>query len=153
MANSGTITMTMASTERKVITRSVIRRPRLTLSICPEFGVPMAKLGARLGTGSGMAPRRLPFRHRPNQELGKGVHNDGHEEQREADFDEGAGVEVSGRFAKFVGDYRGHGVTRGKQGSRDLWPVADHHGDSHGFTQCAAQTQDDGSHDTRSSVA
>ena len=76
-----------------------------------------------------------------NQNPGQRVHNDGDNKQRQPDFDKGAQVKLVRGFAELIGDDTGHAVGRGQQRARNFRPVANHHGDRHGFAQSAAQTK------------
>jgi len=64
---------------------------------------------------SGMAPRRGTASDCPYQELGHYIDDDGHDEQGQPYFDEGAEVKVARRLAELVGDNTGHAVARRKK--------------------------------------
>src|SRR5215472_2963347 len=97
MASRGSITSTAAVIANKVARLFVRRRNRL---ICKE-----AEPGLELGTGppswAGDAPDQQP-RQRVNDQR--------HQEQREPYLDKCCQMKVSRRFAKFVGNYAGHGI-------------------------------------------
>ena len=69
------------------------------------------------------------------------------------DFDQGAQVKLVRSFAELVGDDTGHAVSRGQQRTHNFRPVADHHGDRHGFAQGAAQTKNHSADDANARVA
>src|SRR5665213_1754242 len=75
------------------------------------------------------------------------VDDDGEGEEDQAQFDQGAGVELAGGFGELVGDYGGNGIAGGEEGGFDFGIVADDHGDGHGLAERTRQSQEDGTHD------
>ncbi len=62
-------------------------------------------------------------------------------------------VEFVRGFGELIGDNAGHAVARSQQRARNFRPVADDHGDRHGFAQGAAQAENDCSDDADARVA
>ena len=70
-------------------------------------------------------------------------HDEGDDEQDQAERDQRGGVEVADRLGEFVGDGgRDRGAGREERG-RDAVRVADHEGDRHGLAERAAERQHD----------
>src|ERR1017187_8635360 len=124
MASSGTSTRMAAATANVVAPALVTRRTKPTCC-----GVDCADI-------SGTHPRS-PAGDAPHQQPGQCVDDEGHDKQRQPDLDQRAQVQIAGGLGEFVGDDTGHGVARREQRLRDLGTVADHHGNGHGFAQCA----------------
>src|SRR5208282_4002395 len=139
MAKSGKSTRRTVSTETPVITWSVTRRRKLmggTLNaVVLEFV-------------SGNASCRLASSNAPHQKPCQRVDHNGDKKQRQADLDQCRKIQIAGRFRELVGEYAGHGVSGSKQRFGNFRTVADDHGDRHGFAERAAQTQNDGAHDS-----
>ena len=88
----------------------------------------------------------------PDQQAGDQVENEGHDEQHQGDFDQGAGVKGCDRFGEFIGDDAGHGIPRSQEGGRTLDTIADDHCDCHRFAQRAPQSQNYSPQDTGTAV-
>src|SRR5690242_12811863 len=99
-----------------------------------------------------MAPSGHAARYRPHQQLGQDVDDNRDQEQGQADFNQRAEVEVAGGFAEFVGDNARHGVSGGEEGFGDFGAVADDHGDGHGFTEGATESEDDAAENSDAGV-
>src|SRR5512135_902715 len=99
-----------------------------------------------------MHPHRNPACGHPDQHPRDNVHDQGDDEQRQPDLDDGAQVQVAGGFTEFVRDDAGHGVRRREKGPHDLRRVSDDHGYGHGLAERASQAQDDGTEYPRTRV-
>src|SRR5579872_321399 len=95
------------------------------------------------GAGLGIAPRRRAPSYGPDEQLRKNIYDDGHEEQRESDFDQRAEIRIARRLAEFIGNDAGHGVSGCEQGAGNLRAIADDHGYGHGLAESATEPQDD----------
>src|SRR5215470_14103991 len=98
MATSGARTMITVEMQKAVARLSAILRHK-----------PISSL-AEFATGSGTRPRRLTTRYAPHQEASHRIHDDGHQEQCQSDFDEGRKVEVACSFTELIRQHAGHGV-------------------------------------------
>src|SRR6266481_5596035 len=83
----------------------------------------------------------------PYHETGYGVDDDGDEEEREADLDERAEIDVAGGFGELSCNDAGEGVGGSEEGFADVGMIADDHGDGHGFAERAAETEHNGADD------
>src|SRR5215831_2296717 len=68
-------------------------------------------------------------------------HDEGDDEQDEAERDQRRSVEVADRLGEFVGDRRRDGGAGRQDRGRDLVGIADHEGDRHGLAERAAKPQ------------
>lgn len=82
-----------------------------------------------------------------NEETSQSVDDEGEDEENETKGDERLQVKISRSFGKFVGDDSGNGVAGGEERSGDSGGIADDHGNSHGFTQRAGESEKDRTHD------
>src|SRR5580704_3273535 len=89
----------------------------------------------------------------PDHETGDSVDDNGDEEEREADLDQRAEIDVGGGFGELSGNHAGQGVGGGEEGFADVGMIADDHGDCHGFAERAAETKHDGADDADARVA
>src|ERR1700731_1366306 len=89
----------------------------------------------------------------PDHEAGDGVDDDGDKEEREADLDERAEIDVAGGFGELSCNDAGEGVGGGEEGLADVGVVADDRGDGHRFAEGAAEAKHDGADDTDTRVA
>ena len=104
-------------------------------------------------TISGMSPRILAASHGPHQKLGQGIDDDGNQEQRQADLDQGGEIYIPGCLAELIGQDAGHGLAGSKQRLGDLWTISDHHEDGHGLAERAPQPENDAANDSGARVA
>ena len=70
-------------------------------------------------------------------------HDEGDDEEDQAERDQRRRVEVADRFGEFVGDGRGDRGARRQDRRRDAVRVADHEGDGHGLAERAAEPEHD----------
>src|SRR6516165_10413758 len=68
-------------------------------------------------------------------------HDEGNDEQDQAQRDQRGGIEVTDRFGEFVGDGGRNGGAGRQQGGRYFVRVADHEGHRHGLAERAAEPQ------------
>src|SRR5271165_1699828 len=113
MAPNGSRTSNTVSTATPVMRWSVMRRRQLMGGMATAIALELASI-------SGNAPRGLSPRNTPNQQSGQRVHDDGDQEQSQTNLDQSRQIDVARRFAEFVGQNAGHGVSGGKQRFGDL---------------------------------
>src|SRR3979490_1958204 len=89
----------------------------------------------------------------PYHEAGDGVDDDGDEEEREADLDERAEIDVAGGLGELSCNDAGEGVGGGEEGLADVGVIADDHGDGHGFAEGAGGAKHNGADDAAAPVA
>src|SRR2546427_4533831 len=135
----------IAAAAAQVTRKFMVRRPRLIVAA--------AVMESALFTVSDMTPRQSTARNRPDQKLSQNIDDDGHNEEGQTHFNQSTEVEVARGLAEFIGNHAGHGVAGGKQRARNLWTIADDHGDGHSLAQSAAQPENHGTEDSRPGIA
>src|SRR5229473_1471816 len=94
--------------------------------------------------GSSCVPHSsAPLGSGDDQQASEPVENEGKKKEHKSQLDQGLIMQVAGSFGELVGDNGGNGIPGSKQGSADGRSIADHHSDSHGFTQCPREGEED----------
>src|SRR5262245_62292650 len=86
------------------------------------------------------------------QQTRNGENYEGNEEENKPKRNQSRSIEVADRFREFIGYGRRNGRTGSQQGTRNSMRVADHEGDRHRLTECAAEAEHDAADHTNAGV-